>query len=108
MGTHPIFESDFDCLTESKKRKMATGLVGLSRAKDLPEGYNTLSNFVVGKKIGKGQFSEVYKSTSRCDGRPVALKKVQLFHMMDAKSRSDCIREIDLLKDRCIFQFSKL
>jgi len=20
MGTHPIFESDFDCLTENKKR----------------------------------------------------------------------------------------
>jgi len=64
----------------------------------LPEGYDTLANFVVGKKIGKGQFSEVYKATSKCDGRTVALKKVQLFHMMDAKSRADCIREIDLLK----------
>jgi len=21
MGTHPIFESDFDCLTEEKKKK---------------------------------------------------------------------------------------
>lgn len=61
-------------------------------------GYDQLSNFVVGKKIGKGQFSEVYKAQSRCDGRVVALKKVQLFHMMDAKSRADCIREIDLLK----------
>ena len=49
-------------------------------------GYDTLSNFVVGKKIGKGQFSEVYKAQSKCDGRIVALKKVQLFHMMDAKS----------------------
>lgn len=81
-------------------------------------GYDTLANFAVGKKIGKGQFSEVYKvriqlglefcsknqspnpkqATSKCDGRTVALKKVQLFHMMDAKSRADCIREIDLLK----------
>ena len=24
-------------------------------------GYDTLANFAVGKKIGKGQFSEVYK-----------------------------------------------
>jgi len=76
---------------------MSTGLVGLNDG-NLPEGYNSLSNFVVGKKIGKGQFSEVYKAESRVDGRKVALKKVQLFHMMDAKSRTDCIREIDLLK----------
>ena len=50
---------------------------------------------------GKGQFSEVFKASSECDGRTVALKKVQLFHMMDAKSRTDCIREIDLLKQLC-------
>merc|ERR1711892_293406 len=100
MGTHPIFESDFDCLTDIESGKMTT-LVGLGGGGDLPEdkpGYDQLSNFVVGKKIGKGQFSEVYKAQSRCDGRVVALKKVQLFHMMDAKSRADCIREIDLLK----------
>jgi len=24
MGTHPIFESDFDCLTDLEKRKMRT------------------------------------------------------------------------------------
>jgi len=64
----------------------------------VPEEYNTLANFKVGKKIGKGQFSEVYKAHSSCDDQQVALKKVQLFHMMDAKSRTDCIREIDLLK----------
>jgi len=69
---------------------MSTGLVGLNDG-NLPEGYNSLSNFVVGKKIGKGQFSEVYKAESRVDGRKVALKKVQLFHMMDAKSRTGMI-----------------
>jgi len=26
MGTHPIFESDFDCLTEKGRRKMSSGL----------------------------------------------------------------------------------
>ena len=69
---------------------MSTGLVGLNDG-NLPEGYNSLSNFVVGKKIGKGQFSEVYKAESRVDGRKVALKKVQLFHMMDAKSRTGTV-----------------
>jgi len=29
MGTHPIFESDFDCLTETKSTKL--GKDGLAR-----------------------------------------------------------------------------
>lgn len=35
---------------------------------------------------------------SKCDGQKVALKKVQLVNMLDAKSRADCINEIGLLK----------
>lgn len=35
------------------------------------------------------------------DGCVVALKKVQIFEMMDAKARQDCIKEIDLLKVGC-------
>uniref|UniRef100_A0A4W3GFM4 NEK6-subfamily protein kinase n=1 Tax=Callorhinchus milii TaxID=7868 RepID=A0A4W3GFM4_CALMI len=50
------------------------------------------------KKIGRGQFSEVYRATCLRDGKAVALKKVQLFEMLDAKARQDCIKEIDLLK----------
>ncbi|MBN3320042.1 NEK6 kinase, partial [Atractosteus spatula] len=58
----------------------------------------TLANFRIEKKIGRGQFSEVYRATHLLDGRQVALKKVQIFEMMDAKARQDCIKEIDLLK----------
>ncbi|XP_058698237.1 serine/threonine-protein kinase Nek7 [Poecile atricapillus] len=61
-------------------------------------GYNTLANFRIEKKIGRGQFSEVYRATCLLDGVPVALKKVQIFDLMDAKARADCIKEIDLLK----------
>ncbi|XP_057216450.1 serine/threonine-protein kinase Nek6 [Triplophysa rosa] len=62
-------------------------------------GYSSmLSNFRVEKKIGRGQFSEVYKATCLLDNQRVALKKAQIFEMMDAKSRQDCIKEIDLLK----------
>uniref|UniRef100_A0AAR2KUN5 NEK6-subfamily protein kinase n=1 Tax=Pygocentrus nattereri TaxID=42514 RepID=A0AAR2KUN5_PYGNA len=61
-------------------------------------GYNTLSNFHIEKKIGRGQFSEVYRATYLIDSTPVALKKVQIFDLMDAKARQDCIKEIDLLK----------
>ncbi|XP_041369954.1 serine/threonine-protein kinase Nek7-like [Gigantopelta aegis] len=60
--------------------------------------YMNLSNFEIGKKIGKGQFSEVYRAKNKINGSTVALKKVQIFEMMDAKARQDCIKEIDLLK----------
>ncbi|XP_064649050.1 serine/threonine-protein kinase Nek7-like isoform X2 [Lineus longissimus] len=60
--------------------------------------FNTLSNFTIAKKIGKGQFSEVYRAQCLVDNSVVALKKVQIFEMMDAKARQDCIKEIDLLK----------
>ncbi|KAK1883476.1 Serine/threonine-protein kinase Nek6 [Dissostichus eleginoides] len=58
----------------------------------------TLANFRIEKKIGRGQFSEVYKATYLLEGQLVALKKVQIFAMMDAKASQDCIKEIDLLK----------
>lgn len=49
--------------------------------------YGSLSNFEIGKKVGKGQFSEVYRARCVVDGKLVALKKVQIFEMMDAKAR---------------------
>ncbi|KAK7131491.1 hypothetical protein R3I94_016572 [Phoxinus phoxinus] len=62
------------------------------------EYYSDLSNFIIEKMIGRGQFSEVYRATCLLDNRQVALKKVQIFEMMDAKARQDCIKEIDLLR----------
>ena len=40
--------------------------------------YGTLSNFEIDKKIGKGQFSEVWRARCKIDGSIVALKKVQV------------------------------
>uniref|UniRef100_A0A1I8GQY4 NEK6-subfamily protein kinase n=1 Tax=Macrostomum lignano TaxID=282301 RepID=A0A1I8GQY4_9PLAT len=60
--------------------------------------YGSLAKFKIDKKIGKGQFSEVWRAICREDECVVALKKVQIFEMMDAKARQDCIKEIDLLK----------
>ncbi|KAJ3078070.1 Serine/threonine-protein kinase Nek7 [Quaeritorhiza haematococci] len=54
--------------------------------------------YVITKKVGKGQFSTVYKASRQADGLVVALKKVPIYEMMDAKARNDCIKEIDLLK----------
>ncbi|VDN02684.1 unnamed protein product [Thelazia callipaeda] len=60
--------------------------------------YGKLDTFEIEKKIGKGQFSEVYKARCKEDGSYVALKKIQVYDMVDAKARQDCIKEIDLLK----------
>ncbi|XP_041481598.1 serine/threonine-protein kinase Nek7-like isoform X1 [Lytechinus variegatus] len=63
-----------------------------------PAMYSELSNFNIEKRIGKGQFSEVYRARCLVNDKVMALKKVQIFEMMDAKARHDCIKEIDLLK----------
>jgi serine/threonine protein kinase len=60
--------------------------------------YQSLTIFQVEKKIGKGQFSVVYRARCRSDGAIVALKKVQIFEMMDARARLDCMKEINLLQ----------
>ncbi|KAJ1511399.1 Serine/threonine-protein kinase Nek7 [Coelomomyces lativittatus] len=56
-----------------------------------------LGKFQVDKKIGKGQFSTVYRAKNIETGQWVALKNMQMAEM-DSKSRYDCIKEIDLLK----------
>ena len=60
--------------------------------------YGSLAGFSIDKKIGKGQFSVVYRARAVHDDRTVALKKVQIFEMMDSKARLDCMKEIQLLQ----------
>merc|ERR1712180_226683 len=55
-------------------------------------------DFAIERRIGKGQFSVVYRATCRANGDVVALKKVQIFEMMDSKARLDCMKEIQLLQ----------
>jgi serine/threonine protein kinase len=40
--------------------------------------YGTLAAFNIDKKIGKGQFSEVYRVICKATGNVLALKKVQV------------------------------
>ena len=60
--------------------------------------YSQLENYKIEKKIGKGQFSEVIRAKFIPKNQQVALKLVKIFDMLDAKTRQDCIKEIDLLK----------
>jgi len=41
-------------------------------------GYNTLANYRIERKIGKGQFSEVWRAVCLLDNKLVALKKVKV------------------------------
>lgn len=64
--------------------------------------YKSLSSFIVQNKIGKGQFSVVYKALDINENKAVALKKVKISEMSDAKSRLDCLKEVNLLQ---VFEF---
>jgi serine/threonine protein kinase len=48
--------------------------------------------------IGRGKFSVVHRTRRRRDGKQVALKKIQVFEMMDSKCRNECLNEIKLLQ----------
>ncbi|KAG0721722.1 Serine/threonine-protein kinase Nek7 [Chionoecetes opilio] len=74
----------------------ASELIKLSSSDSI---YGTLSNFDIEKKIGKGQFSVVYRARCKVDHAVLALKKVQIFEMMDSKARLDCMKEINLLQN---------
>ena len=47
--------------------------------------------------LGRGKFSVVHRTRRREDGRPVALKKVQVFEM-GTSERTECMNEIRLLQ----------
>ena len=59
---------------------------------------SSMSDYVIEKAIGRGHFSTVHRAVRRADEKRVALKKVQIFDMLDAKARDRCLKEVDLLK----------
>lgn len=77
---------------------MAVSLATTSFGKAMNTIKANLSNFEIEKRIGKGQFSVVYKAKCKQSSEIVALKKIQIFDMLDAKARYDCIKEINLLQ----------
>jgi serine/threonine protein kinase len=69
-----------------------------SSSSDLSLIHGKIENFTFDKKVGKGQFSEVFRARNKVNGENVALKKIQLHVMKDKKARDDCLKEIDLLR----------
>ena len=58
----------------------------------------SLDDYVIEKAIGRGHFSVVHRAVRKSDEKRVALKKVQIFDMMDAKARDRCLKEVQLLQ----------
>lgn len=83
---------------------LAAATAGISAASS-----GSLADYVIEKAIGRGHFSTVHRAVRRSDERRVALKKVQIFDMLDAKARDRCLKEVDLLKTLkphpCIIQY---
>jgi serine/threonine protein kinase len=73
-------------------------VIGPLSAQGISDPYGALRNFEVIKKLGHGHFSVVYSAKNRFNGFNVALKKVELSQMADAKAIDDCKREISLLQ----------
>lgn len=68
-----------------------------------------LAAYEVERAIGRGHFSTVHKAVHKPTGRAVAMKKIQIFESMDAKSRERCLKEVELLQSLeshpCIIEY---
>lgn len=62
------------------------------------ENGGRLSDYDVLKPIGKGKFSVVFKALRRRDEQPVALKKIAIFDLMDARAREKTLKEVRLVQ----------
>ncbi|RHY10152.1 hypothetical protein DYB28_004489 [Aphanomyces astaci] len=58
----------------------------------------SLGDYDIVKPIGKGKFSVVYRAKRRRDDVVVALKKVNIFNLMDVKAREKTLKEVRLVQ----------
>lgn len=66
---------------------------------------SSLEQLDVEKRVGRGQFSEVFRARVLNSGDFIALKKVRIFELADSKARADCLKEIALLQVSCVLYF---
>ena len=59
---------------------------------------HSVNDYHIEDKIGSGKFSTVWIARSVRTDMTVALKKIQLFDMMDAVARRNCLREVNMLQ----------
>merc|ERR1712130_44716 len=97
MGTHPIFESDFDCLTEGQKKKMRP-----LHGDETKAFFEKLANYIGSENIGR--------LLNRTEGSYVfMLHKERVYYVseMIAKHAASCARENLVSLGVCFGKFTK-
>merc|ERR1712037_461744 len=86
MGTHPIFESDFDCLTECSARKKKS-------TKDCQNTSAGLIHFQLGFSL---KLNKSNKRIQKINGTnsPISSKKKLLIDTLYPKMSGECIEKI--------------
>merc|ERR1712062_554490 len=85
MGTHPIFESDFDCLTEIEE-------MGLGDE----ESGSVVHKYRILGKAGEGTFSEVLKGVHIHTKKYVAIKRMK--QKFQSVQQVNNLREVQALR----------
>jgi len=57
----------------------------------------TIEGYHIVRPIGQGKFATVYKAETP-EKKIVALKKIKIFEMNDAKLRDKCLKEVRLMQ----------
>lgn len=70
-------------------------------------GHNSLANFQIEKKIGRGQFSEVYRARYLLDNTSMALKKIQVRSVKAAARVKSVTRSMLIYSHQRVFRSLK-
>jgi serine/threonine protein kinase len=59
----------------------------------------SLLKYDIGRELGRGKFSVVFKAVVKASRQTVAVKRIAIFDIMDGKARKKTLREVDLLRN---------
>ncbi|KAG2445744.1 hypothetical protein HXX76_000350 [Chlamydomonas incerta] len=61
--------------------------------------HGTLADYQLDRLLGRGKYSQVYLARETRTGQMVAIKRVEIFDMMDPVSRQACVKEVKILQN---------
>ncbi|KAG2485833.1 hypothetical protein HYH03_015416 [Edaphochlamys debaryana] len=62
-------------------------------------GHGSLTDYQLDRLLGRGKYSQVYLAREKTTGQMVAIKRVEIFDMMDPASRQACVKEVKILQN---------
>ncbi|GFR52998.1 hypothetical protein Agub_g15690, partial [Astrephomene gubernaculifera] len=61
--------------------------------------HGSLADYQLDRLLGRGKYSQVYLAREIQTGQLVAIKRVEIFDMMDQASRQACVKEVKILQN---------